>query len=134
MTTEPNGYPPAAANFRDSLSRAAAALRLTASRLYHVEEAIAHVVSSAPDGPPAARLANLQQLDLTVQEIGAVAEFLDALARQTQPEWPADVDEATCAIRLHDLALFLLGREPASGPRDEDDDCEFFDAPALGAS
>ncbi|MBB4199781.1 hypothetical protein CCR94_24020 [Rhodoblastus sphagnicola] len=109
-----------------ALARAAEALRLTSSRLSRVEVAVGEILRQS-ETPPAGHFTDVQQLDLSVQEVAAIAEFIGQLARQMQRGVAVDLVGATQPVRLHDLAAYLTGRQAlASMPRDSADDEDIF--------
>jgi hypothetical protein len=107
----------------DALVRAGEALRQTAARLSRVEMAVGEVLMQSGDAG-ASHFADLQQLDLSTQEVSALAEFIDRLGRRTPHEVTIDLASAAQPIPLHDLATFL-GRRPSPLESQAEDDIFF---------
>ena len=108
-----------------ALARAAEAMRLTAVRLSRVENAVGQVLLQS-GAASESHFAELQELDLSTQELAALAEFIDQLARRTPRAVAVDLASAARPLLLADLAAFLTGRAAtASRPREEDFDIFF---------
>jgi hypothetical protein len=108
-----------------ALVRAGEALLQTAARLSRVEAAVGEVLMQA-GGAGASHFADLQQLDLSTQEVSALAGFIDRLGRRTPRDITVDLAGAAQPIALHDLAVFLSSRPAAApAPGDRDDDIFF---------
>lgn len=108
-----------------ALVRAGEALRQTAARLSRVEAAVCDVLMQAGNAD-VSHFADLQQLDLSTQEVSALAEFIDQLGRRTPHEVTIDLASAAQPMLLHDLATFL-SRRPAPPPLASDaEDAVFF--------
>jgi hypothetical protein len=109
-----------------ALARAAEALRLTATRLSRVETAIGEVMLQAGK-PSLSHFADLQELDLSTQEVAALAEFIDRLAQTMPRDMTADLASAARPLTLHDLARFLSrGASATPVPAHGDDDIFFL--------
>jgi hypothetical protein len=81
-----------------------------------------------------ASLIELQRLDFLSQSIGAIADFLEALAASTPKHWSLDVKSASQSVKLSELALRLASAaDPAAGAHAAPvGDCELFDARLAG--
>jgi hypothetical protein len=124
MTTRRDVENALAGGLAGALGRAAEALRLTAVRLSRVEGAVGEIMQQAGN-VSASHFANLQELDLSVQEVAALAEFIDQLARRTPVEIAVDLAGAAQPVLLHDLAVFL-GRPAVARTPAHDEDIDIF--------
>jgi predicted short-subunit dehydrogenase-like oxidoreductase (DUF2520 family) len=111
-----------------ALVRAAEALRLTRARLSRVETAVAEILLRSGQ-TAASHLADVQQLDLSAQDVSAVAEFLDQLARRTPGDLRLDVAAAARPLPLRNLAAFLSGKPTLPSNPAGDDEGDIFFAP-----
>ncbi len=67
------------------------------------------IVAGAFDGSQS--IYELQSLDRLCQNLGAVADFLGGLAKDTSPDWKVDVSRASEAVKLADISNRLAGRK-----------------------
>jgi hypothetical protein len=116
-----------------TLDRTSTELRKLAS----VTDGIQHIVSQMlldHRAKDLTSLIELQRLDLLSQSLGAIADFLEALAAKTPPHWSLDVKSASQSVKLAELALRLASAtESAPGAHAAPvEDCELFDARLAG--
>ncbi len=97
-----------------ALARTADALSCVEARLRLVEDAISHVVGHLRS-LGATDIYEFQELDVSLQEIAALAGFTRSLAADMPQSWSLDLRDAANAINLDALRLRVLGgvAEPA---------------------
>ncbi len=89
-----------------ALGRVTESLVCVGARLLRVEAAIGEMAGN-PNVPVASIISDVQELDRSVQEISALTEFLDIIARQATSAWAVDAEKAAASIGLHELAVWL---------------------------
>lgn len=89
-----------------ALGRVTELLRRVGERLLRVEAAIGDMAGN-PNVPVASIISDVQELDRSAQEISALTEFLDSIARDAPKTLRVDANKAALPIGLHDLALWL---------------------------
>ena len=79
-------------------------------------------------------LIELQRLDHLCQSIGAIADFLEALAAKTPSHWSLDVKSACQSVKLSELATRLASAADAgcAAHAAAGGDFELFDARMAG--
>jgi hypothetical protein len=106
-------------------------------KLASVTDSVQHIVSQLfldHKANDLASLIELQRLDLLSQSIGAIADFLQALAADTPPHWSLDVKSAARCVKLSELAQRLAPMAEAHPGNHVAPlgDCELFDARLAG--
>lgn len=113
----------------ETMSILAHELRMLTDSANELQDAIGDVIASA--GPTAASspIYALQNFDRICQSIAAVADFVDGLGQQANPEWLIDAQRAATEIKLSGLASRLTGK-----PEVEDDTDVFAGFDDLAAA
>jgi hypothetical protein len=106
-------------------------------RLASVADSVQHVVSQMLHDHRSNELTSLielQRLDFLTQSIGAIADFLEALAANTPQHWSLDVKSASQSVKMSELALRLASATEAlpGAHAAPVGDCELFDARLAG--
>ncbi len=98
----------APAPVRRTLQVVAAELGGLAALGDRLQEAIGEVLEAA-DEVDGVRLMEMQQIDLLVQNLRGLGDFVQAMADLSSPVWVLDVGEAAARTPLKDLAQRLGG-------------------------
>lgn len=98
------------------LAHAARELRTLCAAATAVETAVGALITTS-DPRDLAELRGLQELDRLIQHIDGLAEYISALARETEGLGAVDARSARRMIKLRRLADGLAGRAPCA--RDE---------------
>jgi hypothetical protein len=102
------------------LAAAATELQHAYERGLVLENAILGMMKRIPDG--AADAAELQHLDLVLQHVHAVSDFLGALAQSGGNLGAVTVTDALARVKLADVRDRLSGVAPMDAPTAIDDD------------
>lgn len=102
------------------LAAAAAELQHAYERGLILENAILDMMKRIPDG--AVDAAELQHLDLVLQHVHAVSDFLGTLARSGGNLGAVTVADALSRVKLADVRDRLSGAAPTDAPAEIDDD------------
>lgn len=102
------------------LAAAATELQHAYERGLILENAILDMMKRIPDG--AGDSAELQHLDLVLQHVHAVSDFLGTLARNGGDLGAVTVTDALARVKLADVRNRLSGTAPTDAPPEIDDD------------
>jgi len=83
-------------------------LRMLSDGVTELQDLIGDMVASGELGG-AASIYELQCLDRLAQSLGAVAEFVDGIGRQSSADWHVDRAEASRDVKLAELSKRLNG-------------------------
>ncbi len=101
------------ARFSDAIQRGATELHGLTERLERVERQLEVLYHKSGHQLVPEEISALQEIDLVVQSIAALAAYLDNLSNGVSLQREAAIEEAIQTIPLRDLAARLRG-EPAS--------------------
>lgn len=83
-----------------------------------VETAVCQVAVNSPIAPSV--VADLQQLDMVLQQLGALRSFVGRLAEEFDVQTQVSIEEALRLVNLSELRARLSGQDEA-GPEKADD-------------
>ncbi len=114
MTESPSATVP----LKQAAQRSADELSGLHERLERLEHGLEAVFAHSRDGLEGQTIAMIQELDMLRQSIGALADFIGTLARNTDDKGQTELALALNGVPLRDMAMRLAGsrhQEPETG-------------------